>query len=346
MEFFGLDIGDRSIKLVQLKQEHDQLVLWQLGETISPQPGMRGKTAKEWSEVAVAVRNLVRELKLKTKNVVVALPESEVISRLIRFPSMKEREVKSALEFEAETFIPHPLDKIQMDYEIVARDQNGQMLVFVVAVLKETINKYLQMIKEAGLTPLALETPAVALVRIFAQLAKPTLIIDLEGQFTNLIVGKQGNVYLTRTIPIGTESFARAISSSLGLEENVAESYRRAYGLSNQELEGRVRSAMMPLFNRLMDEVRRAFFSFKEDWHDEVGLLILSGDGASTPEFSEEMAKLLGLEVQVAQPFSQVRIVNPPVIDLQKEGSRFSVAFGLASRGFSLNSAQNEATED
>ena len=308
---------------------------------MAPQPGMRGETAKQRSEVAVAVRSLVQELKLKTKNVVVALPESEVISRLIRFPLMKEREVKSALEFEAETFIPHPLDKIQMDYEIVSRDQEGKMLVFVVAVLKETVARYLQVIKEAGLVPVALETPAVALVRVFAQLERPTLIVDLEGQFTNLIVGKQGNVYLTRTIPIGTESFVRAISSSLGLEPNVAESYRRAYGLTPGELEGRVRQAMMPLFNRLMDEVRRAFFSFKEDWHSEVSLLILSGDGAATPDFSEEMAKLLGLEVQVAQPFAQVKIVNPPVIDLQKEGSRFSVAFGLASRGFELTNNES-----
>lgn len=333
MDFFGLEIGDSSIKLVQLKKEKEGLVVFALGETASPQPRVNGGSESQWQEMAGAIKSLVKELKLKTKNVVAGLPESEVISRLIRFPPMKDNEVKAALEFEAETFIPHPLDKIQMDYEIVSRDEEGRLLVFVVAVLKQTVEKYLKVLKEAGVTPIALETPAVALVRVFASGDLPTLIVELDSRYSNLIIGKQGNVFLTRSIPIGTESFVRAISVSLGLEMDVAESYYRAYGLRENELEGKVRKALMPIFERLIDEIKKAIYSFKEEWQDDVGLLILSGEGATIPEFTEEATKVLGLEVQIAQPFAGVKLAAPAVIDIQKEGSRFSVAFGLAARG-------------
>ena len=333
MQFFGLEIGDSSIKIVQLKKEPDSLTVLALGEAASPQPGISSKSEAQWRETAKAIKSLVKELKLKTKNAVVGLPESEVISRLIKFPSMKDREVRAALEFEVETFIPHPLDKIQMDYEIISRDENGKLLVFVVAALKETVEKYLKVLREAGVTPIALETPAVALARIFASSDSPVLIVELEGKYSNLIIGKQQNVFLTRSVPIGTESFVRAISVSLGLEISEAEGYCRTYGLKGDELEGKVKQALMPLFERLIHEVKKVIYAFNEEWRDNVGLLVFSGDGATIPEFTEETARILGIETQVAQPFAQVKLAAPAVIDVQKEGGRFSVALGLAARG-------------
>jgi len=332
MECFGLDIGESSIKLAQVKKENDGLSLVNLAEAPSPQPGINGENEKQWVETANVIRALTKDLKLRTKNAVFGLSEQKVISRLIRFPPMKESEVKAALQFEAETFIPYPLTKVQLDYEIVDKDEEGKLLVFIIAALKKTVAKYLKVAKLAGITPIALETAAVALVRIFASNQKPTLIIDLGKRYSNLIIGKQGNVFLTRNIPIGTESLVRAISVSLGLEMNVAEGYRQAYGLKEDELEGKVRKALMPLFQRLADDVKKSIYSFKEDWQENVGLLVFSGGGAATPELAEEMTKILGLEVQVAQPFAGVKVAAPISIDLRKEGPRFSVAFGLASR--------------
>ena len=103
-------------------------------------------------------------------------------------------------------------------------------------------------------------------------------------------------------------------------------------GLKEDELEGRVRKALMPLFQRLADDVKKSIYSFKEEWQENVGLLVFSGGGATTPELAEEMTKILGLEVQVAQPFAGVKMAAPISIDLGKEGPRFSVAFGLAGR--------------
>jgi len=333
MQFFGLEINGSSIKLVQLKKENDGLTVLALGEIASPQPGINGENEAQWLETANAIKSLLKDLKLKTKNAVIGLPEHQVISRLIKFPPMKANEVKAALEFEAETFIPHPLDKVQMDYEIIDKDQDGHLLVFIVAVLKDLVDRYLKVAKAAGIIPVALETPAISLARAFASGEAPVLILELDERHSNLIVAKQRNVFLSRSIPIGIESFTRAISVSLGLEMNVAENYRRAYGLKENELEGKVREALLPLFNRMTEEVKKMIYAFREEWQEDVAVLVLSGDGAITPEFAEEMAKILGVEVQVAQPFAGVKLAAPLPVDVKNEGARFSVAFGLAARG-------------
>lgn len=329
---FGLDIGSSTIKIVQLAKESGKFTLLSLGRIQSPQPGMAGETESQWAEVAGAVKKLINELKLKSKNVAINLPEHEVISRLIWFPPMRESEVRAALEFEAETFVPHPLDKVQMDYEIVDKDENGRVLVFAIASLKSVVQKYLTVAKLLAVNPVALEPPSVSLSRIFAVDEKPIMILDLGYKYSSLLISKQRNVFLTRTLPIGNEAFLRAISVSLGLELNVADSYRQAYGLKSEELEGKVRKALMPLFEKLIEEIRKAVLAFKEEWQEDIGVITLVGGGSSTPGFTEEMARIIGLEVQIAQPFTGVKIASPLTIDVSKEGAHFATVFGLAAR--------------
>ncbi len=333
MDFFGLDIGSSSIKILQLKKEKDQLVLVNIGETVSPQPGVSGETEEQWAQTAEAIKKLISDLKLRTKNAVVGLPEHEVISRLKWFPPMKENEIMVALEFEAETFIPHSLDKVQIDYEIVDKDGKGRLLVFIVAALKTVVQKYLRVAKLAGVVPFALETPAVSLARAFSVKNTATLILDLAAKYTHLIASREGNVFLTRTIPVGAEAFVRSVSVSLGLETNVAVGYFRAYGLKEDELEGKVRKSLMPIFIKLVDEIKKTIYSFREEWGQEIGVLVLSGGGALAPEFIEELVKTLAIEVQIIQPFANVKVNISPPIDIRKEGARFGTVFGLASRG-------------
>lgn len=332
MDFFGLDIGSSSIKLAQLRKGKGALALVALGESKAPYPGVRSESEKDWVETASVIKGLLSELKIKTKNVVLSLPEDLVISRLRWFPPMKEGEIGVALEFEAETFIPHPLNKVQIDYEVVKKDEKGRSLVFILAALKKTVEKYLKIAKMAGLNTIALETPAVSLARIFSFNKLPALILDVGSRFSSLTTSKERNVYLTRTISIGGNAFTRAISLSLGLEPGVAESYRQAYGLRGEELEGKVRAALMPLFKKLTDEIKKTIFSFKEEWQEDIKLLVVCGGGAGTPDLIEELAKVLGVEVQLAQPFTGIKTENPLTIDVRKEGARFSVVFGLAAR--------------
>jgi type IV pilus assembly protein PilM len=333
MDFFGLDIGSSSIKLLQIKKEEAKLVLQRAGEIDTPVPLAKANTDKEMRTLAKAVKDLKEDSGIQTKKVVASLPESEVVSRLKWFPPMKENEIRSALRFEAETFIPYPLDKVQLDYQIVDKDDEGRVLVFVVAAPKKIVKQYVDLGKQANLDLVALETPAVALARYFSIKQLPTLIVDMAYNHSYIVACKSGQVYLTRTIPIGARGFARAISLSLGLDEEEAESYRRAYGFQEDELEGKVYKAMQPVWEKYVDNLKKTLLSFKEDWGQDVEVMVLTGGGVMMPDFSEELTKTLGLEVQVAQPFSDVEIKNKPPFDIKKEGPRFAVAMGLATRG-------------
>jgi type IV pilus assembly protein PilM len=113
-----------------------------------------------------------------------------------------------------------------------------------------------------------------------------------------------------------------------------AEEYKKAYGLKEVELEGKIRAAVMPVFQNIAEEIRKAMALFTEEHGRPVELLVLSGGSANLPGLAEELTKLLGIEVQVIQPFIKIDTTKIQLpININTDGGRFSLAVGLSLRG-------------
>lgn len=337
-DIVGIDLGLGSIKAVALTKDGEKLVLTAIGEVKTPDvEWMKAEASKKnIDEVSEALKGLVKDLKLGGRQAVVALPEYEIVSRLVSLPPLKETEIKDALKFEAETFVPYPLDQVSIDYEVIEEDEAGRLTVFAIAARNDLIANYVKIFRGANLELLAIESPAVSMRRVLKQIAtasEATMVVDIGQKYSDIIGFKNGNIYFARSMPVGGESLTRAISVNLGLDEASAEEYKKAYGIKELELEGKIKNAIMPVFNSMAEEIRRAMALYSETNNKPIELLVLSGGGAKLPGLAEELTRLLGIEVQVIQPFLKIdsqQIVVP--IDLAAEGYRFSTAAGLAMR--------------
>lgn len=335
----GIDVGSGSIKIVSVSKMENKLFLDVIGETKLPLVDWIKGTdkSKAIEEVSRAIRTLLLDLNVKSKQVVVCLPEEEVISRLIVLPALKDSEVRDALRFEAETFVPYPLDQVSIDYEIVSTDETGKLTLFVIAARNDLIQTYIRLFKSTGLDLIALETPSVAIKRVLdvsVSSSEGVVLVDLGEKYTDVVSINKGNVYSTRSVGVGGESITRAISLGLSLDMQSAEEYKKAYGLKETELEGKIRNAIYPVFTSISDEIRKAVVLFSESQGVPASLLVLSGGGANLPGFAEELTKVLGIEVQVIQPFLKIDSTQINLsININVEGCRFSLATGLALRG-------------
>ena len=334
----GIDLGMGSIKVVALSQNQENCFLDLIGEAKTPRLEWYktgGKKAME--EVAKVLKSLLKELKVDNRQVVASLPESEVVSRQVSLPPLKENEIGDALKFEAETFVPYPLDQVSIDYEIMETDDAGRLTVFAIAARNDLIGAYVKLFKMVGLEMMALESPAVSARRLINQMgvsAESVMMFDIGEKFSDIISFKKGNIFFVRSLPIGGESITRAISVNLGLDMASAEEYKKAYGIREMELEGKIKNAIMPVFSSMAEEIRRAMALYTESFNKAVDLLMLSGGGAKMPGLAEELTRVLGVEVQVIAPFLKIdvsRVVAP--IDLNLDAYRFSLATGLALRG-------------
>ncbi len=336
----GIDIGQNMVKMVCLSNDSSKIVLEAIGEIKIPQiEGKEINKDKFLVETGKTIKNLLNDLKVKNKQAVVSLPENEVISRLVRLPPLKDSEIMDALRFEAETFVPFPLDQVSIDYEIIEKDDAGRLVIFVIAAKNDLINSYIKLFKSIGLELLALESPAVALKRVLKlgmPMVERVVVLDMGEKFSDIFSINNNNVYFARSLAVGGESLTRAISLNLNLDMASAEEYKKAYGMKESELEGKIRAAIMPVFNDLGEEVRKTLALFNEDIGKPAELLVLTGGGANLPGMAEELTKLLGIEVQVLQPFINIETTKTqPVFNLNTEGGRFSLSIGLALRSLS-----------
>ncbi|MFV1917391.1 MAG: type IV pilus assembly protein PilM [Patescibacteria group bacterium] len=334
----GLDIGSKTIKMVELARDKAGWKLRASGvigyKGVTPE---RMKTEKELAPLAEAIKKLHKETKISSKETTVALAEAQVYTRTIKFPLLTDAEVASAVRWEAEQYIPIPLDEAVVQHQILEKREDTsppEVLVLLVAAPKILVEKYQKLLQLAGLTVIAVETQLMALVRSLAPEDSTALIVDFGARATNIAVASNGQLKFSRSIATAGEAFTRALSQSLGVEAKQAEEYKRAYGLSVGQLEGKVKVALEPIFRLVAEEMRKAIQYYQAEEKGETPKsIILTGGTSGMPEAVSVLTKLLDLEVIVGNPFSKVNVDPEAAKTLSGYAPLYSIAVGLAMRG-------------
>lgn len=334
----GLDIGSHSIKLVEIGRRKQEARLLAAGSIPTPPKALSSTAPEDIEGIAGVVKKLWKETGAKTKNVNIALPESQVFTRVIEVPELSPRELTSAIKWEAEQYIPMPLDQVTVDFTILqtARETGtNKMEVLLVASPKTLVEKYVTILEYADLIPVAVETEIIAAARALIRSAgtvRTVMIASLGAQTTDLAIARGGILSFTRSISAGGEALSRAVAQSFGFEISQAEEFKKTYGLEKDKLEGKIVTATKPIMDTIIAEVKRAIAFYQEKYKDEqIGVIILSGGTARVPGMVVSMAESLGIEVQLANPWlGIVRDARFAVLD--NEGPVFSVAVGLAFR--------------
>lgn len=337
MNIFGLDIGSTSSKIVQLERSGSKYRLLAAGLVPTPSPGLASESEADLVALATTLKKLHQDAKVTTRKAAIALPEGEIFTRVVEFPPMREEELAQAIPWEAEQFVPKPLSEVNLDWQIVSKGSTNKqaqpMKVLLVAAPKVLISKYLRVCSLAGFEVVAIETEMTAATRaLVLPGASPIMLVDFGAKTTDLAIVDNGQVVMTRSIPTAGEAFTRAVSTGLALEITQAEEYKRAYGLAEKELEGKVKGALTPVFEAVSNEIRKALAFWQEKETKPVASVILTGGTANLPEVSTLLARSLGIEVQIANPFSSLTAEEKAISSLKNNASVFAVAVGLAQK--------------
>lgn len=333
-DFVGLDIGSTTLKAVQIKERT------LLAFAYSPTPAgiaLTGEDEESTAKLSEAVASLIVEGNFSSQNVVTALPESQIFTRVISFPQMKEKEIAAAVQNEAQQYIPLPLEKTTLDYEILGPSEvkSGQVNILLVAAPKELTQRYLKILRRARLNLLSLETEAMALSRsvVGDTSKKPVMVASIGARTTDLSIFSGNTLRFTRSISTGGEALVRALSQSLGFEMEQAQEYFKSYGLleKGSKAEGKVTAAIRPIFDIIVEELRRALTFYASHHKKEVRRLIVVGGVANLLGIVIYLAEALGIEVGRGDPWKTISIPDPfPKKELAELAPAFAITVGLA----------------
>ncbi len=335
MSIVGLDVGSSLIKVAKVTKEGKGFRLVALGKVATPRPGLLSEALHDHEAVAEAIRKLFDDVGVKDRSqVIIALPEAKIASRVIKLPLMSDKDLASSLQYEADAFVPFSLAEAVLRHQVVGRNEEKKVLeVLLIASPKSLVEKYTRLLTLAKITPLALETELMALNRALIGPSYPnTMVVDFGFKSCNFAISRAGQIYLTRSFPVAGEALTKALSDELGIEISQAEEYKKAYGLSSQILEGKVRQALVSLIGSVSNEMRKAIQYFEQEKQETVELIILGGGSAGLPNVIQDIAANLRIEVQLANPLNLLEYDKSVFSQFEEEAPAFSVAIGLAKR--------------
>lgn len=336
-KLIGLDIGTTTMKIVELEHSGKEYKLSAVGVSATPPKGLLSEARLDQMALADAIKKTCQEARISTKFVNVALPESLIFTRVIDMPSLSDKELSSAIRWEAEQYIPIPLSEAVLDYQLMGRNtgQRGEarMQVFLIAAPNSLIAKYRTVIEVAGLDLASIETETIALSRALldpSPSAPVTMVMNMGTERTNVFVAKGENILVTYVIPTGGKALTRALASDLGVDQIQAEEYKKTYGLKREVLSGKVGMTVRPILDSLVLELKRTMSFYQaKNTEETIRRIVLVGGSAKLPEFVTYLTEALGIETQIGDPWQKVsdkrKLANLPFDPIL-----FSEAVGLA----------------
>ncbi len=343
-EAFGLDISDLSLKIIKL----DKAKLTSFGETKIPLGIIKEGEVRDKEKLSQIIEKAVKEVKgkrLKSKYVILSLPEEKSFLDVFQIPLMKKEEVESAVRFEAENHIPIPLDEVYFDFKQIQSifNQKKYQEVLISACPKKIVDSYVEAAKGAGLQPRALEIECLAIIRALIKKeisSRPLLIIDFGGTRTTFIIFSGKSLRFTSTIPVSSQKLTESISKNLNLDLVKAEKLKIEQGLEGKK---EVFEAMIPFLTDLIEQIKTHLDYYqshekKEEikhYGKEVKKILLCGGGANLKGLINFLEGKLKLEVELGNPWSN--ILKEPLREVPemsfKKSLGYTTALGLALRG-------------
>lgn len=340
--YVAFDIGSSSIKMVEASVDKNGYRILNLGILPLPENAIQNNMVVSAGSVVEVIRRLIQENGVKSKQVISAVPGRAVIMKKIQMPKQEAAELEANIEFEAQNIIPDSLQNVNLDYQVVHESQDGnKMDVLLVAVKKEIINSYTDVIEEAGLAPSVMDVDYFALENMFetnygADAEKGLIaLIHVGAQYTSITLLQDGTAIFTGDLSLGGAYFTDNVARQLGVAVETAEAFKTT-GMLEGRRELDFETTLRPTSEELAEEIRRTvslYGAVPSEDNDGLKAIYLSGGGAKLAGLRAMLEERMGVAARLSEPFRAFQVHRS--IDrnyLLEAAPYFAVGAGLSIR--------------
>ncbi|MFY0729629.1 pilus assembly protein PilM [Pseudomonas sp. NFX15] len=340
----GVDISSTSVKLLELSRQGDRYRVEAYAVEPLPVGAVIEKNIAELEGVGLALTRALAKARTGLRNVAVAVAGSAVITKSIEMEAgLCEDEMERQLKFEADQYIPYPLDEVAIDFSVqgLSARHPERVNVLLAACRKENVEVREAALALAGLTPRVVDVEAYTLERAFALLAdrfensplsSAVAVVDIGATMTTLSVLHDGHIIYTREQLFGGRQLTETIQRRYGVTLEQAELAKKSGGLPDDYLI----EVLQPFREALVQQVSRSLqLFFAAGQFSAVDHLLLAGGTASIDGLARLIEQQLGTPTQVANPFSSMVLGNKVnATALAHDAPALMIACGLALRSF------------
>jgi len=337
----GLDIGSSSIKAVELKKSRGEVELVHIGLEPLASDIVVDSMIVDSGSVSSAITKIFNENNIKSKAVATSVSGHSVIVKRIPMATMDDSELAASISTEAAQHIPFDIADVNVDYQILSEDSGPQMDVLLVAVKKDKILNYTNVLSLAGKSPAVVDIDAFALQNCYEYNYEPSpsstvALLNLGASVMNINIVKGTTPLFTRDVSVGGNQYTDSLQKELDLSFDDAEALKlgKKVGTVSED-------AKTPILQQVTEiivlEIQKTFDFFRASAAGEhIEKIYLAGGSSKVPGLVEALRQEFSLPVEIFNPFQKIA---PPAdgvsADLiEQNAGQMAVAVGLALRSF------------
>jgi type IV pilus assembly protein PilM len=338
----GLDIGSSCIKAIELKRSKGEIMVARSGVEPLASDVVVDSMIVDSGHVASAISKIFSEHSIKTKSVATSVSGHSVIVKPIKVQPMTEGELAEGITTEAAQHIPFDIADVNLDFEILNPDStSSQMDVLLVAVKKDKILNYTNVLSLAGKTPSVVDIDAFALQNCYEYNYQPShdstvALLNLGASVMNINIVKGIMPLFTRDVSVGGNQYTDSLQKELDLSFDDAEALKlgRRVGTVSED-------AKQPILQQVTEiivlEIQKTFDFFRATASGEhIERIYIAGGSSKVPGLVEALRQEFSLPVEILNPFQRIM---PPLDTsdnetLEQNPGQLAVAVGLALRSF------------
>lgn len=347
---FGIDIGDRSIKLVQLKNaEKIRGTVFQpiaMRATIL-EPGLVVNGIVEQPELVRKKIELLlkgtqkNERPIKSPWVVASVPENHSFLKLISIPEAAMGDVE---EFDP---IPHiskflPVEDLNMysiDWHVVQPESTDtDIRVLVGATPKRVADSYTYLLESLGLGVMALEIEEVAIARSMVTAHKEykeeaRAIIDIGSTRTQVIIYDRDVIQFSTVLPFSGEMLTHALMHGTKMTETEADTLKKEVGLelSKNKKAPTILLGLVKEFAKALEHTFSSYYGHNTTAH-RITRVVLCGGACNLAHLDTVLHDMLGVECVRGNVWKNLGI-DPKTAPMDNTAAlSYATAIGLALR--------------
>ncbi|MCL2038734.1 pilus assembly protein PilM [Candidatus Saccharibacteria bacterium] len=337
-EFFAIDIGTNSLRVVQLTGSRNAGWTLQHFGYVPIAEGLVQDDSNAGRQAFMStVKMLVDQSGITTKNCVIGLPSNKAFTSVIKVPTQDEADLKKTMMYQMDSLIPTALSDAEIDWKdlgpIPSDPENTNILLS--STPSAFAESRLDLFEDAGFNVYAAEPEVIAMTRALYPFdaSDARLIVDYGEATTDIAVYYHGAPRLLRSVPLGLRDLVKVASTSLSIKEDQARQFLLKFGLAQDKLDGKIFVAINAALDTFIYELAKVVRTFNTNFPDvPIGGAIVANYGEAIPLMLDYISTKLKMPVDAANPWRKVAVPPEYRDALRTVATEFAVVLGLAER--------------
>ncbi len=270
--------------------------------------------------IVSALRDLVREKRIKPGPIQIAISGQIVFPRYIKLPPVSGDKLRQIMRHEAQQNCPFPIDEVVWDYQLFG-DVSTEIGAIMVAVKTEQVKNFTDCVEAVGFDPELVDVSAMSLYNAvrynYGDREGCTMVLDIGARATNVIFMEQDRISF-RSVPVAGNGITRELMREFDMSFKEAEDLKRAHAFvgfggayESQEnaVADRVSKIVRNVMTRQHAEISRTINFYRSQQNgSQPTLVLLTGGSSVIPHADTFFREKLKAEVDYLNPFQNVPV--------------------------------------